>query len=401
MRSRFDDNGNPDIKAVVANYRDALRKRMRWVAPGAIIIALLLIATTSTYTIEPGWVGVVRTFGQQTSETKPGLHFLIPFVQRINKVNLARIRRAEIGFRSTKAGPKRVDSEALMLTGDENIVEAQMIVQFKVRDPSKYLFRLKDPEKTLHIAAEVALRGVVGQTVITSNLERSHGAAAGAREDVAVPTEPQKAEDPAASKDAPDADKKVAAGKAPPKAQPAKAEVKPKAKPAMDILTTGREQAQRATAKMLQELLDLYESGIEVTDVKLQAVDAPDEVKDAFHDVVRAREEREQTINKALGYREDKLPRARGQAQKILRAAEAYKKERVLRAEGEAARYVSVLAEYRKAKAVTRLRLHLEVMERILARVDKKIFIDKDVVRRALPLLSLDGSGLGAVRGGR
>ncbi len=143
----------------------------------------------------------------------------------------------------------------------------------------------------------------------------------------------------------------------------------------------------------------MYQSGLQVTEVKLQTVDAPDEVKDAFHDVVRAREEREQKINKARGYREDQIPRARGSAQKILRAAEAYKKERVLRSQGEAARYTSVLAEYRKAKAVTRQRLHLEVMERILSKVDKKIFIDETVAKQALPLFSLDGTG--SLKGGR
>ena len=168
--------------------------------------------------------------------------------------------------------------------------------------------------------------------------------------------------------------------------------------PETDILTKGRERAQIKTKQLLQELMDLYESGLRITEVKLQVVDAPDEVKDAFHDVVRAREEREQTINKALGYREDLIPKARGEAQKIIRASEAYKRERVLRAEGEAARFVSILEEYKKAKGVTRERLHLETMERILGRVPKKVFIDKDVAKNALPFLPLTGQG--AIQGG-
>ena len=169
----------------------------------------------------------------------------------------------------------------------------------------------------------------------------------------------------------------------------------------IDILTTGREEAQRRTEIQLQMLMDLYESGIEILEVKLQTVDAPDEVKDAFHEVVRAREKREQMINEAKGYREDKLPRARGEAKKIERAAEAYKRERVIRAEAEAAKFLAVLAEYVKAKSVTRERLHLETMERILARVNKKVFVDDAIGDRALPLLPLGGKGFGTVGGGQ
>jgi membrane protease subunit HflK len=158
-----------------------------------------------------------------------------------------------------------------------------------------------------------------------------------------------------------------------------------------------------ATKEVLQKLMNLYESGLKITEVKLQVVDAPDEVKDAFHDVVRAREEREQKINKALGYREDRIPRARGEAQKIIRAAEAYKQERVLRSQGEATRFVAILLEYKKAQGVTRDRLHLETMERILGGVSKKVFIDKDVAKNALPFLPLTGSGAfpGAPEGGK
>ena len=122
---------------------------------------MLILAWQGTYSVNPGEVGVVRTFGKETGQTQPGLHFRVPIAQQVDIVDLAKIRQAEIGFRSVADGAsKRVDSEALMLTGDENIIEAQMIVQYQVQDPSKYLFRLADPEKTLHIAAEIALRGV-------------------------------------------------------------------------------------------------------------------------------------------------------------------------------------------------------------------------------------------------
>ena len=174
MPDQYDDNDdkNPDIKAAVAEYREALRKRLQYAIPIVVVVAAVAVVLTGTYSIDPGEIGVVRTFGKMTDKTKPGLHFVVPWAQKVDIVNVSKVRRAEIGFRSNKGGPKRVISESQMLTGDENIVEAEMIVQFKIADPVKYLFRLNDPEKSLHVAAEVALRGVVGQSTITSGLEQ-------------------------------------------------------------------------------------------------------------------------------------------------------------------------------------------------------------------------------------
>jgi regulator of protease activity HflC (stomatin/prohibitin superfamily) len=138
------------------------------------------------------------------------------------------------------------------------------------------------------------------------------------------------------------------------------------------VMIEERAKVQEETRVFVQRLMDDYESGIALTEVKLQAADPPEAVKDAFHDVVRAREDREKLINQARGYQADILPRARGSAEQILREAEGYKKERVLRAQGEAARFLSVLAEYEKAKDVTRDRLHLETVEQILAETDKE-----------------------------
>jgi modulator of FtsH protease HflK len=121
-------------------------------------------------------------------------------------------------------------------------------------------------------------------------------------------------------------------------------------------------------------------------------VDAPGEVREAFHDVVRAREEKEKLINQAMGYRADLIPKARGEAQRIAREAEAYKEQRVLRANGDAAKFEAVYAEYRKAERVTRDRMYLETMERILGKIDKKVIVDQDVARGALPVLPLAGA---------
>ena len=329
MRSQFDDNGGrPDVSDVVAQVSETFRRNLRRFTPFILIGIALLLAGAGLYSVGPGERGVVRTFGKETSHSAPGLHYRIPFVQKVDVVNVEQIRRIEVGFRADQ----KVEDEAQMLTGDANIVEAQMIVQYRVLDPSKFKFRLRDPEETLRATAEVALRSMVGRTQID------------------------------------------------------------------DVITTGREKVQAETRSWLQKLMDEYQSGLSVTEVKLQAVDAPDEVKEAFHDVVRAREEKEKLINEAKGYQADLIPKARGEARKIEREAEGYKEQRVLRANGDAAKFNAMLAEYRKATRVTRERMYLETLERILGKIEKKMIIDKDLAHGTVPILPLAGQA--AVGGG-
>ncbi|OQB10553.1 MAG: Modulator of FtsH protease HflK [Deltaproteobacteria bacterium ADurb.Bin207] len=333
MRSQFGRNGGwkrPD-SSNIEQVSEAVRRNKRKLGPIILGVLLLIAILTGVYSVNPGEQGVVRTFGKETGKTGPGLHFALPIVQKVDVVNVEQIRRVEIGFR----GKERVPSESLMLTGDENIVEAQVIVQYRVIDPSKYLFRLRDPEQTVLATAEVALRSVIGRTTID------------------------------------------------------------------DAMTTGREEVQSETRSQLQTLMDTYQSGIAITEVKLQMVDAPDEVREAFHDVVRAREEKEQKINKAKGYNEDLIPRARGEARQVVRAAEAYKQQRELRANGDVANFLAVLEEYRKAEKVTRDRLYLETMERILRTIDKKTLVDRDVTKNALPVLNLGPAVVGGQAGGK
>ena len=327
MRSQFDDNGGrPDVNEVVQQVSETLRQNARAVGPVLLGLIVIIVAVTGLYMVGPGEQGVVRTFGRVTATTGPGLHYAWPLIQQRDVVNVKKIERIEVGFR----GDKKELDEARMLTGDENIVESPMIVQYRIKDPIRYLFRLNEPQETLRATAEVALRTVVGQTRID------------------------------------------------------------------DLLTDGRETVQAETLKLLQELMDQYESGVQIVEVKLQQVEPPEQVKDAFDDVVRAREEREKLINQARGYREDKLPRARGDAAKIERDAEAYETERVERARGDASRFESQLAEYIKARRVTRERLYLETMERILGKVERKVVVDDDVSKRVLPLLPLGASGVAA-----
>lgn len=319
MSHQFGGGRPPDIGEVMAQVSDQLGRNLRRLGPVVLMLFLLFLAAAGFYQVEPGELGVVRTLGKETGRTEPGLHFRVPLLQRVDIVNVSEIRRIEVGFR----GDQVKSNEAQMLTGDENMVEAQMIVQYRIADPSAYLFRLARPEETLRATAEVVLRSVVGRMTID------------------------------------------------------------------DVITRGRGQVQSETQEELQQLMNTYESGLAITEVKLQSVDPPDPVKDAFHDVVRAREEKEKLINQARGYQEDVIPRARGEAEQMLRAAEAYKEQRVLQASGDAKRFDAVYAEYRKAERVTRRRLHLESMQRVLNKVDRKTVIDGDLSGSTLPVLPL------------
>ena len=159
-----------------------------------------------------------------------------------------------------------------------------------------------------------------------------------------------------------------------------------------DVLTTEKEAVQAETKDLLQQLLDTYEAGIRVAEVKLLNVNPPAEVQDAFDDVVRAREDKERIINLADAYGEDILPRARGDAERQLQEAQAFKAQRVNEATGQAERFISILEAYRKAPDVTAQRLFLENMEDILPEV--RIFIiEGEAGSSILQLLNLNEVG--------
>jgi membrane protease subunit HflK len=323
MRSQFGDQQGPDIGDVVSRVGEISRSVMGRFGWGLALFVLLILLVSGAYKIGPGEIGVVRTFGRESAKMGPGLRFRFPLVQRVDKVNVEQIRSISVGFRDKQP----VIDEAQMITGDANILEVQMIVQYRIIDPTRYLFRLRDPDETLRASAEVALRGVVGRTGID------------------------------------------------------------------DVITTGRERIQDETREWLQQLVDTYESGIRVTGVKLQSIDAPDAVRDAFHEVVRAREEKEKLINQAMGYNADLIPRARGEVRKIVREAEGYREQRVLEAKGDSEKFDATYAEYRKAERVTRQRLYLETMERVLGRTPHKVLVDERLSKTALPVLPLGMPG--------
>ena len=305
------------------------------------IIALLVIiwAATGVYTISPGENAALRLFGavQGNPVAEEGLHWWWPSpVGRKDVVLVTETRRMELGFRSNEAAVNTPFlDEALMISGDLNIVDVQMVVQYRISNLNNFLFNVDDPGeqiravpegrpdgRTLKDGAEAALRLVVGQRSID------------------------------------------------------------------DVLVRGREGVETDTRARLQSILDDYQAGIEVISVQLQDVKAPEEVRDAFDDVLRGRQERETRINEALAYREDVLPRADGDAARIVQEAEAFRQARIKTASGEALRFEAVLNEYESSPEVTRQRLYLEALENVLPGVSK-IIVDPDTE----PVLILGQNG--------
>ena len=287
-------------------------------------IVLLLWLGSGVYIVQPGQEGVVRTFGEFTEVTGSGLNYRLPWpIQNMTVVNVESIRRAEIGFRTRdRDGKREFLKEALMLTADENIVQVELLVQYRIANSRDFVFNVQHPERILRTSAEVALRSTVGQMTVDA------------------------------------------------------------------VITEERGRVQDETRVFLSRLMTEYGTGIQVTDVRLQVADPPKEVRDAFQDVVRARADRERLINESEAYQNKVVPKARGEKQQAIEEATAFKEEQVLHATGDANRFLSVLKEYRQAREVTRERMHIEALEKILNRVEL-ILLDGAVGKGVLPFLHL------------
>jgi len=319
----------------VAAHLKKLRKRL----PGLPAMLLILVPAwilSGIYIVSPDELGVVQRFGKFIRTAEAGPHYHLPYpIESVSRPKVTQVQRFEFGFRTVHSGPppqyEPVPDEALLLTGDENILDLWFIVQYKIQNATDFLFKAIDPYKTVRDSAEAAMCEVIGRNKID------------------------------------------------------------------EAMTTGRSAIQNDAQKTLQEILDGYALGLEIIAVQLQAVQPPEPVRDAFKEVISAREEKNQFINEAESYGSDVLPTAKGLAVRIEREAEAYREEKIKRAQGDTARFTALLIEYRKAKDVTRKRLYLEAMEEIVSKA-RKLIIDSDK-QSILPLLSLDDLGQQALRG--
>jgi len=140
----------------------------RWVGVGVIGIILLIVLISALYSVEPDEEGVVKRFGKYVRTTQPGLHVKLPFVETVDKVKVKHIFKEEFGFRTLRAGIKTIyapgnfSGESLMLTGDLNVAVVEWIVQYKIKNPLNYLFKVRDPRSTIRALSEAVMRQVVG-----------------------------------------------------------------------------------------------------------------------------------------------------------------------------------------------------------------------------------------------
>ena len=330
----------PDIDEIIKNIQDKIKRFF----PGGsasggkpivfgLVILLIIWALSGLYRVLPDEQGVVLRFGKFVKITQPGLNYHIPFpVEGVLTPKVTKVNRMDIGFRSER--DSGFGSSGVADVPEESLMltgdENIVNIDFSV------FWVIKDAGNFLF-----------------------------------------KIQDPPATVKA--------------AAETAMREVIAKSK-LQSILTEGRSKIEIETQEIAQSLLDEYESGIQITQVQTQKADPPDEVIDAFRDVQAARADMERSKNEAEAYANDVIPRARGEAAQILQQAEAYKKQVVAAAEGEASRFLAIYTEYAKAKVVTKERMYLETMEKVLADIDK-VIIDKNAGSGVIPYLPLPELG--------
>jgi len=323
----------PDLEEFIRKGQERLRRLIPGGGggKGIALIGLILVAlwlASGFYRVQPDQVGIEMLFGEwDGNETQPGLNWHWPYpIETVERPSVERISSIDVGFvrlaQTGRSTTRDMEEESLMLTGDQNIIDIKFTVQWKISNAGKYLFEIRDPESTVKIAAESAMREIIGQNDL----------------------------------------------------QPS--------------LTEGRGDVEIQTKNLLQEVLDEYNSGIEITELKLQDVQPPPPVIDAFDDVQRAQQDRDRQRNEADSYRNDILPRARGEAQRVIQDANAYKERLLNEADGEAQRFISVYKAYLQNPEVTRRRMYLETMQKVLSETDK-VILDKNI-GGAIPYLPLN-----------
>lgn len=308
------EQGPPDLDEVVRKIRQKLSGLFGGRRPGlpsgprsgdaagpvilAVIAAaaLLVLLVSSFAQIDSAERGIVLRFGRYVATLQPGPHFRFPQpIENVIKINVDQIRAFPV--------------KANILTRDENIVDVEMSIQYRIKDPVHYLLKISDPDESVQRAAESAIRETIGTNTIDF------------------------------------------------------------------VINEGRAEIANKVALLMQAMLDGYESGIEITSVNMQRATAPEEVKSAFDDAIKSREDRQRKINEAEAYRNEIVERSQGEATRIRLEAEGYKGQVVARAEGEAKRFTQLLTEYEKAPDVTRERLYLDTVEDVLGE-GTKVMVD-------------------------
>ncbi len=311
----------PDLEDLLRRSQDRLKNFLPGGSMGGrgfVLLALAMVALwlfSGFFRVESQELGAVLRFGQFVRTAEPGLNYHLPYpIEHVRTAQALRVNKIDIGMRvvdDLRRGQtvRDVPEESLMLTGDENIVDVDFSVLWRIKPNGvgDFLFNIQAPEGTVKAVAESAMREVIGRSNI----------------------------------------------------QP--------------ILTGARQIIENDVMQLMQKTLDQYGAGILVQQVQLQKVDPPQQVIDAFRDVQAARADLERSQNEAQTYANRVLPEARGRVAQITQAAEAYREQTVAEAVGQTARFLKIHEEYRKAPDVTRQRIYLETMERLFGGTEKII----------------------------
>ena len=313
--------GGPRIPDWARELVETLRRmftgpRGRGVQPNMVAAALGLLFFlwanfAGWYVVDTNQEAVITRFGAYDRSVGPGLHYHLPApIERHELVSVTNQRKTVIGGDAGAEDP----AEALMLTGDQNIVDLNFAVQWHVSDAPSFLFNIRDPdddhnhgEATVKAVAESAMREVIGH----SNLQ--------------------------------------------------------------PVLTDGRALVQSQATALTQRILDSYHAGVIIDAVQIQNASAPQPVIGAYQDIAKSEQDRARAVNEANTYRNQKVTEAKGTASQLVADAQAYREQVVLQAQGDASAFNQVYEQYRRAPGVTRQRLYIETMQAILTRSNKVV----------------------------
>ncbi|MGA1796224.1 MAG: FtsH protease activity modulator HflK [bacterium] len=283
-----------------------------------LLLALGLYLLSGLYFIRTFETGVLRFFGRVVSDhIGPGLHYTLPYpFTRVDRIRLQERKRVAVGFEFSDqvVGRRSNPLQGEFISGDENILNLEMVLQYFIISPVEYLLRAENPQALIRSFAKDNLTRAVSHMQVDEILKGE--------------------------------------GK-------------------VFIQSKVLQQTQRDLDRIMND-----RKWVQITSVNLQMVSPPLEVADAFKDVVTARQDRDRLINEAEGYRYDSLPKARGRAAELFHLAETYKLERINQAKGDAERFRKMAEEFNKKGKVTATRLYLETMERVMARIQKVLVQD-------------------------
>ena len=328
----------PDLEEMLRRSQDRLRQAIPGGGFGGKGLALALVAAlglwgaSGFYTVQPNEVGLNTVFGRYVSKTSSGLNYNWPApIGSVQKLRVTDRNSTTIGFnqRVDARGNQvtsDVNEESLMLTGDENIADVKFVVIWQI-DP------VKPEDFAYNVRRSEATIKAVGESAMREVVGRSQ---------------------------------------------------------IQRILTADRKSIEPAVQELMQKVLDDYSAGVKIIQVQLQSVDPPEQVIAAFRDVTAAQQDQDRLRNEAEAYANRVVPEARGAAARILQEAQAYREQTVAEAVGQAARFTKVVEEYRKAPEITRERIYLETMERVLGGMNK-VIVDQQSGQGVVPYLPLSG----------